>query len=119
MSSTDQGGGKRRAGIVRWRPQKSLASEGILFKSAEGEPLRYQLVRQTYGAHVRRRGMKARPPFGGFAFFSASQISHKAELMPVVRKSSAYGFRGAWRPVSRLGIGMGDSRRDPAAPRLG
>jgi hypothetical protein len=41
--------------------------------------------------------MKARPPFGGFAFFSASQISHKAELMPVVRKSSAYGFRGAWR----------------------
>jgi len=36
--------------------------------------------------------MKARPPFGGFAFFSASQISHKTELMPVVRKSSAYVF---------------------------
>ena len=98
MSSTDQGGGKRRAGIVRWRPQKSLVSEGILFKSAEGEPLRYQLVRQTYGAHVRRRGMKARPPSGGFAFQCSqishtelSQISHKAELMPVERKSSVDG----------------------------
>jgi len=63
-------GGRREA-----RDGKSLVSEGILFKSAEGELL---LVRQTYGAHVRRRGMKARPPVGGFAFSALKNRSARA-----------------------------------------
>ena len=69
---------------------KKPCERGYPFQVGRGTTASVPLVRQ--GAHVRRRGMKARPPFGGFAFFSASQISHKTELMPVVRKSSAYVF---------------------------
>jgi len=69
MLALDQGGGKRRAGIVLWRPQKSLVSEGIL--SSRPRENRFGIIGPTnLRGPVRRRGMKARPPVGGFAFFS-------------------------------------------------
>src|SRR5437588_5212982 len=94
-----QWGRKAGDGIVRWRPQKRPCERGYPFQVGRVRTASASLVRQTYGAHVRRRGMKTRPPSGGFAFQCSqishkaelSQISHKAELMPVERKSSVDG----------------------------